>query len=582
MRIRIRFTKLPSAAYSRRLYSQEPNRLETRQVLVDGFKQDSLVVAVASDHPTVLITQVLDETGRGFRKTTQYTFYPSAEAVAADAPSLDIEGIEAVNETKPDVVTVEVTPESGGSVGSSVNTSPAANASDAVESMEEIEVRVASGVSTTPEDSLEVAVIERPKSNEPVKVDVPIIPGESQQTVFVRRTDPDSGREGAWSAATFTNPDPTVDHKKVQDFSNTWASGTIGQVWGVDTMKVDGSGRLVVAEPPSMFSSVWPNSVFDSGAGDDETAFLSVDVLFPEGKFTGPQVDQGAIADFHPNIVPVTDDFDRVGKEKSIFATEADFPMFRVHQREQSLRPRAYRYDRDSSRDLNWLATTCDGAPMRVRQEWSPDGATWYPWRWGQRIRSQTYRFRLFLRASRSRSAPFLTNWYWWRWRRNRKWEYWVDYDPSTPGDPHTFAFPAEVLTVIDDLGDGATVNVTVHDTSPDPDITHSVRTEVSAGGVKILVTEHQKGTGSATAGSFTVTFPRAFGDVPSFVATPGDALTNSYLGYSSLAADQVSGYYLQNDGTTGAGALSWLASGPPVPATSGGTVRLQIQIMGA
>jgi hypothetical protein len=222
-----------------------------------------------------------------------------------------------------------------------------------------------------------------------------------------------------------------------------------------------------------------------------------------------------------------------------------------------------------------------NGAPIRISQEWSPNGTTWYPWKWGQKIESQKYRFRLFLYSYRGISAAYLTKWYWWRWRRNRKWEYIVDYDPAAVGAAHNWTVPAEIVSVLND----ERVQVSVENPH-DKNVWFSTRTVAKSGGVvAISVTQHVRGAESLTAGVATHTFAEPFGEAPTCVLTGDDDTNRGIVNRTSLSATAVgikAEYWNGAAYAAASGTVHVIASGVPKRTTDGGSVKLIIEVMGA
>jgi hypothetical protein len=595
VRIRLTFSRLPDARYARRLYEHEPATPQQKRVLLPKFTDDVIIVAVADDHPTVLTTVVLDEDGEPFGKTTEYKYTPGgSETVASDAPSLGTT-VTTTDTSRPDVVYVGVRGAGGGEDAPAANSAPPANTEQAIPLTKSYRIRVGNSGETDAHETIEVGTVTVPRdSTEKVEVAVPVIPGQSDMEVFVQAVDDQSNREGEWVTTTIPQPDAEHDYVKVEDHDDSWGSGTIGKEWNYDTMVAD-AGNLVPKEVPSMFSTAsgWADwSIFYNPAGDPPTgrsAFFSLDEIFPILKYEGAQVDQGVTTDFLPNIMPIVTDWNRTGKERSIFSTEEQYDMFRTHPRVLDERDPDFRYVKENvNRDMNWMGTTCNGAPLRCDQEWSPDGTTWYPWTWGDKITSRYYRFRLFMYAWRGISAAKLSNWKWWRWRRNRKFEFQKDYEPTSADGPFEFDIPQNVLDNTP-IQREVVVSILDEDTSTwDDEITHTVvMLDPSASTkIKLIVTEIQRGVTTATAGAFTTTFHRGFGAAPRFVATAGDPTDYSYVGYDTISATQATGYYkypASGGGVSnGAGDLHWTAYGYPKKFSLGGTVKIRVVVTGA
>jgi len=583
VRIKLHFTPLDSVQYARQLEADDPTVDGSRRVLVKSFRSNTITVTVENDHPTRLWTTVLDEDSEPFGDATAFTYHPRSQEVASSAPSLDIEEVVVLDDGRPDVLSVTVQPKDEGVSVPTADASTPANDDTTTKESEQIEVRTIEGVSTTPEDALEVGVFKRPasQSNMPLTLVVPRFPDEDQQTIFSRKIDVSSGRRGAWNTKTVSIFDP-VDYLSNDDFSTNFAGGTIGQSHAVDTMKIDGSSRLVHNEVPSMFSStVWSRSVFYDSLLPEDVPVFSMDAIFPIGIFTAPEVDQGVVADFHPNVIPATDNFNRSGHERSVFSTESDYAVFRQPDAVISARPRATRYLREGTEDISMFGAASFGAPMRIKTWVKREAGAFEEWHWGERILAQKFTFKLWSYAGWGLHAPFYTKWWWRRWRRNRKWEFLADWEPGA-NEYMDYVLPDEVVTVLAD----PTIQVAAKVGSDQAEVGHDVVYMYTPGTktIRIRVVETQTTRESVTTGEWGWTYARAFKAAPRVFVTPDDPAGTEevFSGYDTRSASSVSGYMVSYVGDKPNGDVDLMAVGIPVAVSGGGDVKLRIQVMGA
>lgn len=624
-KVRITFSALADPTQSRQVTLAEENRPETEEILVESTRKTIIEAKVFDHQASVLGVWVLDSKGSRIAKSrTEYTFRPTAKRAVGE----EIAEVGEIAATQEDhTITVEVTKtanepkttEQGGSLtipdtpgdeialqpdgpGGERPRSPFETTDEPEEPSPRIvfEVRTAPAGETDPSNAIEVA--HKPTTQDDLvgtKVDVPAIPGETEQVVFTRTYDPRSDVESPWKTDTVPVKEPTdlmtpVDGSgnPTHDFEDAWGSATIESVYGYPTMVVSGS-EITNNEVPSMFAdavSGFPDSVFSM---DDGPSMWSMETLFPYGRIELPEVDNGKDADFLIQAAPQVLDQNRITERSWFYEC---FNLFRQHEAQMIQQQDAgvgVRPAEGGDRDISMFGDRSDGSPIRIVQEVKcrPDGGSYGPYqvvRNPKQVRTCRYVTpRVTLLAHRGIRAPKLRR-FWWRRRRwNRKWEYCVPYDPAGPGTPHIFTIPSEVLTVFNT----PKVNVSVIDTAPASKVSYDVYYDDAAvpGQVQVYVEQVVRGSEGAFAGAWSATFPKAFAAAPEVTLGPSDPMNFSYAGFGGTTAAGITGGYLQYPGgpgiegpQPGSGTVEYIARGSPLPQAGGGTLKLAFEIMGA
>jgi hypothetical protein len=569
-RVRLQFSKLDDARFARKLVHEEPARPETRQVLLARFTDDVLLVTLPSDHPTLLTTYVLDQDGEAFPQPSEYVFYPSTVDVARDAPKLSVAAPVVLDSPTPGtaVVLIEpakptVAPVAGALSVPSPTASP--TLPGAADAKIEVEVRVGLG---TPADATATTLVERmqipaAQIDEPVRVTVPVVPGQTTQTVYVRKRDPVSGREGAWQSAQFKPANP-AEFVQIADFTNSWGSGVIESHYGLASMLND-AGSLRVAIAPSMFADAagggFDQSVFGMSAAD-AISFWSMQDRYPWGRFEAPEVDQVAIHDFYPHVAPEVNVFNRM-TERSVFSE--DYAMFRDHER--VLRQRAAAgvgFLRDEAEDISMFGDVSDGSPLTVVQEIKQDQGAGYgayePVKHGRRMACQKMKARLTMFSHRGLRSPSLLKWHVSRWRQNRKWEFLIPINVANGDKTYTFSPVPDFLSA----GGIKVATVTILGTTAQ-NVSYQVKiASLTATQIRLIIQQTEVHQVVTIGGVVALVYTIGFGAVPKVTCSAYDPAHAAFTGTDFPAAGGCTIFATTHAGAAADEDVDVHAMGPP------------------
>lgn len=564
-RVRINFSPLPSAAYSREIEIAEVGRPGTATILVSNTRDNPIIARVPDDAPSVLTVWVLESGARLAGSSSSYTYYPSTTPPAADA-ALATPEAPAVSQDGPALTVTPVV--SKPSVLISLDT-PKAKATPAKTEVAarpvDVDVRVSAVAVTDAADAVHVDTVRAQEHEVPnLEIPAPVIPGATEQKVWTRLRNPDNGQVTPWSSRTVVVGDPS-EFAKIEDFVDSWGSVTIEQHYGLAPLAQVGS-ELVATEVPSVFAADtnngFPQSIFGMSSG---IAWMSMDFAFPYGRFETPEVNAGALHEFQPQLFPQVDAINRI-TERSIFAEH--YPLFRqsrdVDAAQQVAGVGVLPVTGDSE-DIHMFGTVSDRSPIRVVSEVkvTKDGVEAYRdyqrVRPGDRVLAHKYTMRHTLVSHRGLRAPKLRKMFCWRRIRNKKWEYLVPIDVSN-GDK-TFVFSPVPVAV----GGNLTATITIENVATGGDINYETRiVSLSPTQIRFIVTQATRGTVPIIGGAGAYNFPAAFGAVPHIVCSPADATQTLFSGFHTATTTNCIIYATSHAGVAGNVDVDVVAKGPP------------------
>jgi len=555
-RVRIHFTPLDSVAHQREVEVEVQGDPSTREP-VGRISRDNPILATLPDDgkSRIFTVWVIGDNGNRIAgSATRYRYIPRiTPAQETKLPDVSELPDLALEQDGP-AVNVPIDPPS----------LPAAEEQEI-----EVEVRVAPETTSDPAEALEVGSTTTAPS-----ISVPVQPEADEQAVFYRYHNVNSGQKTDWKKQTVLVCDP-AEYAKVEDFKEGWGSVAIENILGLPSAAVTGGGlNLELADAPSPFASPgnggFPDSPFASGGPSP----FSIKAKMPYSRFELPEVDAGACHEFFPQTWPELD-VQGHAPNRSPFASGEPNPFA----------------SEGRACDINPFASRDDASPLRVTEEIQvakDDIEPLRPYRPvkpGQRVIAQRHKSRITVWGWRYR-AWRLRRYWWWRRILNKKWEWYLDWDPlGGAGTTQLVTLPAEIVTVVAE----PIVEVSVVDTAGAiATVSYDVHTDwISGSQINVAVVQKERAEVAAAGGAWSHIFAKPFGNPPQMAFGPS-GVNPSYAGFETVTPNDASGYLMfpggpGNEGPQpDSGNVHLHIHGDPLPQSAGGTLRLLLQAMGA